>query len=102
MRVKFNSPDEFTSELHADPPPSKLVRLTRRFVTRAAPGREVFVVAGFVNKAGELVELSTRVGEDWGQGFDSKWKERSLEIETSVEAACKAMGVVIRPGSYEV
>lgn len=104
MKVSFNFPDEFLAELATDGPPSKIVRVTRAYQTGGAlPVAMVFVVAGFVNARGELVELRHRAGEDWGKGFPTSAETTAVvdRTITAIEKQAKEWGHSVRAGRFE-
>ena len=104
MKVKFNDHKEFLDEFKRDGPPTKILRLTRSYRRNGTlPIQTVSVLATFVNKHGECVELTRLAGEDWGAGGprDEKMDHLITLIMGEIESDAKAAGVEVRAGRFD-
>ncbi len=101
MKVLFNSVSEFVHELERDPPPDHIVRTTR---LRQQSGMGaiilVSVIATYINRLGQVVELRKFVGDDWGSNFESSQKTQELaeKVLGEVEQAAQRCSLEIRSG----
>jgi hypothetical protein len=104
MKIVFNDVGEFIEELTVDPPPDKILRTTTRFSKRGGePYHLVSVMATFVNKRGQVAELSHLCGEDWGEEFESTKQahEHAKQVFSSIRSAAKDLGLEVRSGVLE-
>lgn len=105
MKLSFSVHEEFLAELRQDGPPSRIVRLTASYVAakNGAPIQYAFVIAGYVNVRGELVELGQFVGDHWGAGFAAtkECEARKGNVMDTIRQAAEELGFAVRAGRLE-
>jgi hypothetical protein len=105
MTVRFNSIQEFTAELRADPP--KVLRLTKSFAqTDHAPLQHVSVIATYVNTGGQIVRLDRHIGQMFGgrmpeTEIDRKVMDRADKVIRELETFAQEFKIEVRAGVYE-
>jgi hypothetical protein len=103
--VRFSDKAEFLEELRKDGPPTKIVRVTLTWqpFPKIPTIQAVSIVAGYVNAAGDLIQLQRYIGDDWGHGAgssdDTRSKAKALVEE--LEVAISAAGYESRNGMIE-
>lgn len=103
MIVRFYYLHEFLAELERSAPARGLLRLTHsQRATSLPPCREWRVVAGYLNKEGDLVELTLLVGATLGPDHPSHGEvaDRARKIAAQIEEACRDRGIEVRAGTY--
>lgn len=103
LKVKFNSIEEFLDELNKEPPPDKIVRHTNIFVCSkiSAIFRMVFVVATYLNKHGQVVNLKHYCGDISTMENDSKVLDKAEGYHKNIEQYCQVNGLETRAGVLE-
>src|SRR5437899_2366127 len=102
--VVFNAQEEFLKELATDKDivERKIVRLTNLYQQSTVTPviRHLFVVATY-KAAGEMVQFKQHAGDLWNMAHDRTTIERSVQLQTEIEAACQRLGLLIRAGMYK-
>lgn len=104
MKVRFNDVVEFLTELETSCPQDNVIRATRQYcATQYAPIRSVFVLAGYINGSGQLVELKTFCGQDWGGQFEESEQtaKKGDAILEQIRLEAQRLGFAMRAGAFE-
>jgi hypothetical protein len=113
MRLKFNRPEEFISELRQSPPNAEpVLRATIRHQLDRHTGafRHLTVIATYLrvldgtpHPVSLVVTLENYQGEDWGQGVkgSEQTRESAQEVLQRLRAAATELGIECRSGVYE-
>jgi hypothetical protein len=105
MTVRFNSVQEFTAELRADPP--KVLRATKSFTqTDTLPIQHVSVIATYLNSAGQIVRLDRYVGQCYAgrvpeTDIDRAVMDRADKVIRELETLAQEFKIEVRAGVYE-
>jgi hypothetical protein len=103
-RVKFTQVEEFTEELARDGPPSKIVRVTRLYRPMTnLPFRTATLLAAFIDKRGELVELRRYIGDviPGDHPDNERIHDETNRHQEHIETTAKALGHEVRAGMFE-